>query len=253
MKKALSALVLAMSMTTNVLAENKDSRLYEMRVYYAHPGKLEALNQRFRDHTCKLFEKHGMTNVGYWEPLENPKNKLVYVLSYPGQKERDASWKAFGSDEEWKRAHAESEKNGPLVKSSEKFFLQATDYSPVIKNSIMGNRVFELRTYTASKGNLEHLHARFRDHTCKLFEKHGMTNVGYWSMTAGQKGADATLIYILAHKTKEAGLASFAAFRKDSAWIEARKASEEKAGGSLTIKDGVLSEYMKATDYSPIQ
>src|SRR2546422_368007 len=100
-------------------------------------------------------------------------------------------------------------------------------------------QVYEMRTYYAEPGKLDALNARFRDHTCKLFEKHGMTNVGYWVPMKGQKGADDTLIYILAHKSADAAKASFDAFRKDPDWIAARKASEDKAGGSLTEKDGV--------------
>jgi hypothetical protein len=83
-----------------------------------------------------------------------------------------------------------------------------------------------------------------------------MTNVTYWNLAADQKGAksklvqDNTLIYLLTHKSEEAAKASFGAFRADPAWLAARKASEEKAGGSLTIKDGVKSEFLKPTDYS---
>ena len=80
-----------------------------------------------------------------------------------------------------------------------------------------------------------------------------MTNVGYWVPMKDQKGADNTLIYILAHKSEDAAKASFDAFRKDPDWVAARKASEEKAGGSLTAKDGVKSVFLKATDYSPIR
>jgi hypothetical protein len=87
----------------------------------------------------------------------------------------------------------------------------------------------------------------------KLFEKHGMQNIAYWNRMKDQKDADVTLFYILAHKSEEAGKASFDSFRKDPDWIAVRKASEEKAGGSLTIKDGVKSELYKATDYSPIR
>ena len=111
--------------------------------------------------------------------------------------------------------------------------------------------MFELRTYTTPPGKLDALDARFRDHTVKLFTKHGMTNLGYWSPMKGEKGADSTLIYLLAHKSQDAAKASFAAFGKDPDWVAARKASEEKAGGSLTIKGGVKSEFLNATDYSP--
>src|SRR2546426_477456 len=105
-------------------------------------------------------------------------------------------------------------------------------------------RLYEMRSYYAAPGKLDALLARFRDHTCKLFEKHGIANVGYFVADKGQKGADDTLIYILAHKSAEAAKASFDEFRKDQDWVAARKASEEKAGGSLTVKDGVKSEFM---------
>src|SRR5438876_9294355 len=96
-------------------AADKDERVYELRTYYAAPGKLDALNARFRDHTCKLFEKHGMTNVGYWTPIDNPDNKLIYIVAH---KDRDAakqSWSKFIADPDWQKAHKESEKAGKMV------------------------------------------------------------------------------------------------------------------------------------------
>ena len=95
--------------------------------------------------------------------------------------------------------------------------------------------------------------ARFRDHTVKLFEKHGMTNIGYWVPAKGQPDADTTLIYLLAHKDRDAAKASFAAFGKDPAWQEARKASEVKGGGPLTIKGGVQSVFLKPVEFSKLK
>jgi hypothetical protein len=235
------------------VAADKGTRVYEMRTYYAPAGKLDALNARFRDHTVKLFEKHGMTNIGYWMPLENPDNKLIYILAYPSREAREKSWKAFQADPEWQKVQKETEANGKIVNKVEQLFLTTTDYSPAIKPSDMGERVFELLIYTASPGNLDNLNARFRNHTVKLFEKHGMANIGYWVPLKGEKGAENTLVYILAHKSVDAAKASFDAFRKDPEWIAARKVSEEKGGGSLTVKDGVKSVFMKATDYSPMK
>lgn len=232
----------------------KDARIFEMRTYYAAPGKLDELHARFRNHTVKLFEKHGMTNIGYWVPIENPENKLIYLLAYPNREARETSWKAFGADPDWKKAAKESEANGKLVAKVEQLFLTATDYSPEIKpTKAEGERVFELRTYTTGPGKLGALHERFRDHTIALFKKHGMTNIGYWVPASGQPGADNTLVYLLAHPSVDASKASFDAFRADPAWDAARKASEEKAGGSLTVPDGVKSVFMKATDYSPMR
>ena len=116
-----------------------------------------------------------------------------------------------------------------------------------------GGRVFELRTYTTAPGKLDALNARFRDHTMKLFDKHGMRNLVYWHLLPDQKGADNTLIYLLAHKSPEAAKASFDAFRGDPAWKAALAESEKKAGGPLTEEGGVVSEFLKPTDYSPLK
>src|SRR5260370_333913 len=102
-------------------------------------------------------------------------------------------------------------------------------------------RCYELRTYYAAPGKLDELHARFRDHTCKLFEKHGMVNIGYGVPMDKDKGADDTLIYMVAHKSKEAAAESWKAFTNDPDWKKAKAESEEKAGGPLTVKDGVKS------------
>ena len=237
--------------TLPVFAADADTRCFEMRTYYAAPGKLDDLLARFRNHTVKLFEKHGMTNIGYWVPAENTDNKLVYVLAFPSREARDKSFKEFGGDPDWKAAAKASEANGKLVNRIASVFLSATDFSPEIKPSAAESRVFELRTYTTTPGNLDRLKARFRDHTVALFTKHGMTNLFYWTPMAGQPGADNTLVYLLAHKDADAAKASFEAFRADPIWIAAKEASEKEGGGSLTIPDGVKSEFLKAADFSP--
>ena len=238
-------------------ASAADTRLYEMRTYYAAPGKFEAMNARFRQVTCRLFEKHGMVNLGYWTPLEEKDGagtKLVYLLAHPSKEAKDKAWKAFMADPDWQAAYKASEVNGKLVEKMEVQFLQATDYSPALQPAGgMSPRVFELRTYTAAPGRLGALNARFRDHTLKLFAKHGITNIGYWTPAPGEKGADDTLVYFVAHASREAATASFDKFRTDPAWLEARKNSEEKAGGPLTAPDGVKSVFLRPLDYSPLQ
>jgi hypothetical protein len=250
----LPALVALMTALLSAAAADKDMRCFEMRVYYAAPGKLDALQTRFRDHTCKLFEKHGMVNIGYWLPVENPDNKIVYLLAYPSREAREQAWKDFMADPDWQTAMKASEVNGKLVAKADVVFLEATDFSPAIKASASASpRLFELRTYTASKGNLDNLLARFRDHTLALFAKHGIVSVGYWTPTEAKNGAGEKLVYLVAHKDKEAADASWRAFRADPDWVSAKKTSEDKAGGSLTAENGVKSEFMTPTDFSPIR
>lgn len=247
------AVLVLVSLSLYTLGAAEDTRCYEMRTYHAAEGKLDELHARFRDHTCKLFEKHGMQNIGYWVPQENPERLLIYLLAYPSRQAREKSWKAFMADPDWQKAQKASEANGRLVTRVESRFLTATDYSPAIKPSVtQPPRVFELRTYTASAGNLAALDARFRDHTIQLFAKHGMQNFGYWHLMPGQKSAENTLVYLLAHQSKEAAADSFKAFRTDPDWMAAREASEKKAGGPLTEGGvaGVKSVFMNPTDYS---
>jgi hypothetical protein len=120
-------------------AGSAGSRYFEMRTYHAAEGKLEDLHNRFRNHTNRLFKKHGIEMVGYWtvteapgaKPGNAPKDTLVFILAYPSRDERDKRWNAFANDPEWKKAKDESEKNGALVTKAEQVFMNPTDYSPI--------------------------------------------------------------------------------------------------------------------------
>ncbi|HEY7180009.1 MAG TPA: NIPSNAP family protein [Blastocatellia bacterium] len=112
----------------------KDSRCFELRTYTAAPGKLEELHARFRDHTLKIFKKHGMEVVGFWGPADKEKgseNKLVYVLAFPSREAQEKAWKEFGADPEWQKVKSDSERNGKLTEKVESVILMATDYSPI--------------------------------------------------------------------------------------------------------------------------
>ena len=111
-----------------------DNRIFELRTYTAAPGKMDALNARFRDHTNKLFEKHGMTIIGFWMPAKQKEGeeKLIYILAYPSKESAEKSWKAFRDDPDWKKVVAETEKNGRLLsKPPESVYMNPTDYSPL--------------------------------------------------------------------------------------------------------------------------
>jgi hypothetical protein len=111
-------------------------RLYELRIYVANEGKLEALNSRFRDHTCELFEKHGIKNVAYWTPLDEPASKttLIYIVAHQDREGSKAAWRAFGGDSDWQAARKASEAAGPLLSGRpQATFMATTDYSPKSK------------------------------------------------------------------------------------------------------------------------
>jgi len=133
-KRLILALVIALMTTVPAIADDPkpgEARVFEMRTYYANPGKMQALHARFRDHTCKLFEKHGMSIIGFWSPIEKDKAEqlLVYILAFPSKEAADKSWKAFRDDPDWKKAKADSEKDGVLVNKVESVYLNPTDYS----------------------------------------------------------------------------------------------------------------------------
>ena len=236
-------------------AASSSAPVYELRTYTSPEGKRDALIARFRDHTVKLFEKHGMKNVGYWVPADakdGGENKLIYLLEHKSREAADASWKAFGADPVWKDVNKKTTVNGKIVSKVESVYLTPTDYSKKMTAGAKkggAERVFELRTYTTPEGKLGNLDSRFRDHTVKLFEKHGITNLGYFHPTDADKGAGKTLIYFLAHNSRDAAAASFKAFREDADWTKARIASEKD--GKITAK--VESLFLKPVDFSAIK
>jgi hypothetical protein len=106
--------------------------IYELRVYTAMPGKMPALQARFRDHTTKLFEKHGIKNVGYWTNMIGGKSdELVYMLAYEDLGARQKSWASFGADPDWQAARNASEVDGPLVHHVVNSILNPTNCSPL--------------------------------------------------------------------------------------------------------------------------
>ena len=229
---------------------DKPAMVYELRTYTTLEGRLPALHARFRDHTLQLFGKHGITNVMYWTPVDK-KNTLVYLIAHASREAADKSWKAFGSDAEWQKVRAQSMKDGKILTGVKRQYLTPTDYSPTKGGSFISlvkdkGMIFELRTYTTNDGKLDNLHARFSDHTIALFKKHGMTNLIY-TTPMDEKTASNTLVYVIAHKSRDAAKKSWKAFISDPDWKKAYRNSIKD--GKLVTK--VQSQYLNATDYSP--
>jgi hypothetical protein len=109
--------------------------VYELRVYHAAPGKLPDLLARFRDHTIKLFEQHGIESVAYWTPIDEPEksNTLIYILHHPSREAAAANWKSFQDDSTWKSVRDASEANGKLVEKVDSTYLALTNFSPPIR------------------------------------------------------------------------------------------------------------------------
>lgn len=114
-------------------ASELEDRVFEMRTYTAPEGKLEALDARFREHTLTYFEKHGMTNVGYWIPLDEPgaSNTIVYILAHDSREGARASWESFGADPGWREISRATQVDGRIVSGVESVFLRPADYSPI--------------------------------------------------------------------------------------------------------------------------
>lgn len=136
--RGMMGVVLAMALALGIgwklgqaASDSGEGKVYELRKYVAHPGKLPALHARFRDHTCQLFRKHGMELIGFWTPTDGPAkdDTLIYLLAFPSRELAKASWKDFASDPDWKKAYADSHKDGPLVAKVESTYLKPTDYS----------------------------------------------------------------------------------------------------------------------------
>jgi hypothetical protein len=132
------ALALTLALTLSAAADlasaaDAQARVFEIRTYTSPEGKLDELHQRFREHTLKFFERHGMTNIVYWTPQDPAlaRTTLVYVLSHKSRQAAAESWAAFSKDPEWQKVKAASEADGPIVSKVESLFLDATDYSPM--------------------------------------------------------------------------------------------------------------------------
>lgn len=255
----LAALTAAGCASTPPAPKAPEVGLYELRIYTAADGKKDALDARFRDHTINLFRKHGMTPIAFFHvntPAGQPADpRLFYIMGYKDRAARDASWTAFAADPEWRSVYQASQADGSLTAPGgiASTFLTTTDYSPALNMASSATpRLFELRTYTANPGKLENIHARFRDHTTKIFSRLGMTNVLYWRPVDGQAGMENKMVYLMAYPNVAARAQAWRDFGADAEWKTVSTESE-KDGRLLANPGGVVSVQLVPTDYSPVK
>jgi hypothetical protein len=133
LKTVLCLAALAAASTIAPASAQQPARVFEMRTYTCNEGKLPDLLARFRNHTVQIFEKHGMTSVGYWVPQDAPgsHNTLIYILAHPSREAAKKNWAAFQNDPEWQKVQKESEANGKIVNNVVSVFMEATDFSAI--------------------------------------------------------------------------------------------------------------------------
>lgn len=132
-KTSLRALLPLLLCLWAITVQAESGPVFELRTYTTHEGKLPALNKRFAEHTARLFEKHGMRNIGYWVPTdaELGGNTLIYILAHDSREAAQKSWQAFLEDPEWQAAYVKSREDGPIVKHIDSVYMTATDYSAI--------------------------------------------------------------------------------------------------------------------------
>lgn len=131
--KTLTFTLALVAATASAWADAESEQVFELRTYTTHEGKLADLNKRFAEHTARLFERHGMRNIGYWVPTdaERSENTLIYILAHDSREAAQKSWQAFLEDPEWQAAYTKSRENGPIVKHIDSVYMTATEYSAI--------------------------------------------------------------------------------------------------------------------------
>lgn len=227
--------------------------IYELRIYHASEGRFQHLIKRFRNHTDRLFKKHGLEPVGYWIPTEGTttaRRRFIYILKHESRYAAYKNWINFSNDRQWRDVIEKPEFQGLLAQKPTSIFMTATDYAAAARDTIeKPGGVYELRTYVVHPDKLGKLNARFRDHTTRLFNEHGIHNVGYW--TPFDKPANQnTLIYLVHHASREQADANWKSFSSDPDWKTVARESQ-KDGQFLAQRPERI--YFRPMDFSPMK
>ena len=231
-----------------------DGPIYELRIYQANEGRFQHLIKRFRDHTDSLFKKHKMQPIGYWIPTDGSpikQRRIVYILKHPSRYAAYVNWNRFTRDRQWRDVLDIPEFQGLLSERPISVFMTANDYSAASINKIdKDGGVFELRTYVANPDKLAALNARFRDHTTRIFNSHGMRNIGYWT-PLDKPDSKNTLIYLIHHSGgREQADANWKSFLNDPQW---RKVARESQVDGKLLASPPERVYLKPIEFSPLK
>ena len=221
--------------------------IHELRIYETAPGGLAPLNERFANLTVRLFEKHGIRSFGYWTEEIGDSNRLVYIVGYDDLWQREQAWESFRQDPEWQETmRGAAQQGAPPVNRVINTLLKPTPYSPTEPKGGNG-MVYELRKYDVAPGHLPALHDRFANVTTRIFEKHGIHNIGYWTEEVGVSNR---LDYMVAYESLGTREKTRASFAQDPEWQEAAQKSQE-AGRPVVTQ--ITNTILQPTAYSPLR
>ncbi|MCP4847818.1 MAG: hypothetical protein GY899_07730 [Verrucomicrobiaceae bacterium] len=227
--------------------------VYELRIYAANEHRFAHLIKRFREHTDRIFKKHALEPVGYWIPTEGPPKKrrrFIYILKHASRYDAFRNWNKFSNDKEWQAILDLPEFKGLLTEKPTSIFMTPNDYQVInMDKAPSQGSSYELRTYTTNPGKLTALNSRFSNHTTRLFEKHGIRNIGYWTPLE-KPDSENTLIYLIHHTSRKQADANWKAFRTDPEWQEIARESLAKGQILATRPDHI---YLKPMEFSPLK
>lgn len=227
--------------------------IYELRIYKANEHRFQNLITRFREYTDRIFARHHMNALGYWIPTDGTprqKRRIVYLLKHASRYEAYANWIHFSNDREWEKVLDMPRFGGLLAEKPTSIFMTENDYSAKVAGSIeKSGGVYELRTYTCNEGKLAAINARFRDHTSRLLDKHGMKNVSHWTpfdLPASQN----TLIVLIHHQSRQQADTNWESFLSDPAWQRVAKESQQNGKFLAKPPDQI---FLRPLDFSNLK
>lgn len=217
-------------------------RVYELRTYFASPGKLDDLHARFKNHTLRLHERYDIENVGYWVPTDNPKRTIVSLVSYPSMAARERSWSRLMADREWIQVRRDSEANGRILDTVREEILTADEAVTVKALALKEANGFEIRRFTEESGKADDVKAAVHD---ELSREYGaeQTRVHFFTPTGEGNRTSATLIAIVVRPAPEV--------KDDVKPVSLRTGN---SGGLAAAKiPGAVVTNLKPTEYSPVK
>jgi hypothetical protein len=225
-------------------------RYTELRIYHVLPGKLEAALERLGEGVVALKRRHGLNPLAYWKSHDSqPAPVVVELLAPPSEASSRSAWDAFAADSELVAGESASNAaNGECFSHVEILRLVApADVWNLVVNSDRPNRTFDLRLYTRTPGKEDAFRERWQKHATRIYERHGMDNLGWWEATDAEHPG--VLVALLAHESFDAISATIGRFHQDNEWISIEKATESHG----PLRSGVAAYKLVPADFSPLK